>query len=219
VNPLARIVYNMVAEGAEAGAKASGDDMLRAAGKIADEGVEAADDWGWKGGKPGEVTGNKFMPVYAKAFEDASIEDARMAEEIGGPIDTWFESAKKILDKRLNPMLNRVYKQVDRSNNPYFKNSDFTANDYYISDDDLINLMADFKLLEDADIPREWTGKVLPAIRSRSQQAYGNISPVFAKQVSDAMRPLTNDQREEFLALLPEWTESLEDLSNAVKML
>jgi hypothetical protein len=41
MNPLARIVYNMVAEGAEAGAKASADDMLRAAGMIAEEAVPA----------------------------------------------------------------------------------------------------------------------------------------------------------------------------------
>ena len=68
MNPLARAVYNIVAEG--------GDDVLRAAGRaakkidprtakeavkrVADDVVEAADDWGWKGGRPGEITSKDY---------------------------------------------------------------------------------------------------------------------------------------------------------------
>lgn len=39
-----------------------------------------------------------------------------------------------------------------------------------------------------------------------------------AKQV-DAFLAMTQDQREIFLSLLPEWTESLDDLAFAVKEL
>jgi hypothetical protein len=78
--------------------------------------------------------------------------------------------------------------------------------------------MLSFDTLEKAGIPREWTGRVYKALRA-DDHPINVLDRVedSAQAISDAMRPMTNDQRETFLALLPEWTESLDDLVNAVK--
>jgi hypothetical protein len=203
VNPLARIVYNMVAEGAEAGAKASADDVMRAAGKIADEGVEAADDWGWKGGKPGELTGGEYHKrldnLYSRYDHSDEIDRAR-----------WRTAEDKLRDK----LDFEIENQIAQSGNARLK-KEFYENSSGSNDD----FATDMKELELAGIPREWTGKVWPVLRTQVQRRYDLIPPTLAEKVSDAMRSMTNAQREDFLALLPEWSESLDDLANAVRTL
>ncbi len=202
MNPLARIVYNMVAEGAEAGAKASADDVLRAAEKIADEGVEAAGDWGWKGGKPGELTGGEYHRrldnLYDSYDQSDQIDRAR-----------WRTAEDKLRDELNFEIENQLAQSSSNIDSILFNRLD----------GDIDKFTTDMRELERAGIPREWTGKVWPAIQGQLQYPNDYVPPVIAQQVSDAMRPMTNDQREEFLALLPEWTESLEDLANAVKTL
>jgi hypothetical protein len=93
--------------------------------------------------------------------------------------------------------------------------------------------MDDFEILETADIPREWTGKLMSSfgdsgivgamkksgidVRGSDYRARQN----FVDSLSNTMRSLyvkgdpglTKERRETFLALLPEWTESLDDLA------
>lgn len=215
MNPLARAVYNMVAEG--------GDDVLRAAGRaakkidprtakeaikrVADDVVEAADDWGWKGGKPGELTGEKLK--------------------------YYFEAHPRTLDRRVTSLVpksqqrivRKAEKQLERFRKKY-PNSAVARRMSLRTEWGAEDIGTLFAAMERADIPRAWTGKVAAALPDKLLYTFnrGNYvskwdEPAKLKEISDAMRPMTNDQREEFLALLPEWTESLDDLANAVRML
>jgi hypothetical protein len=60
----------------------------------------------------------------------------------------------------------------------------------------------DMQTLENADIPREWTGKVWPVIQKQLENKYDYVPPILAQQVSDLMRPMTDDQRYMFLKLM-----------------
>ena len=198
MNPLARIVYNMVAEGAEAGAKASADDVLRAAGKIADEGVQAADDWGWKGDPTGRLTGGKYRDAFDSAYN-------RWTNNSYNPWDEAFADTRGMNDE--------LVERFSESSDPFYQK----LAEYR----DEVAYMADvMRHVETADVPIEWTGKVAKILyRSPDLPVFTKYLADSAKSVSDAMRPMTNEQRETFLSLLPEWTESLDDLANAVKTL
>ena len=155
--------------------------------------AKAGDDWGWKGGKPGEITGE----MYERALTNKDFATVRKAED--QMITAW---------KKKNPVGMVMADELDRYYaNPFYSTEKARA--YSTAD-----LMNRFAKLEKADFPREWTGK---AFSSFSQSQFD--SPYVLNTVSDLMRPLTNDQRETFLALLPEWSGSLDDLAAAARSL
>jgi len=196
--------------------------VTRMAGDASKKVASKVDDWGWKGGKPGEVTGKTWDADVTKRWNDLAIStNAR---------------ARKQLEKHAakNPSSNIA-------NNWKTLNQMLPESTYI--DEPTANILGDFDLLESADIPREWTGKVLNSLyeygKQRIDSAAFNLRIIgdtnipdtlalfgpsgksgivsVAEKVSNAMRPMTNDQRETFLALLPEWTESLEDLAKAAR--
>ena len=73
-----------------------------------------------------------------------------------------------------------------------------------------------FYNLEKADIPRRYTGKVA---RAHLDAGGGYINPDTAQKYSDLMRPMTDDQRDTFLALLPQWHGTLDELAEAARNL
>lgn len=233
MNPLARIAYNMIAEGAEAGAKASGDDMLRAAERIAAK----ADDWGWKGGKPGEITAAK----YWKEREAIKKMGDTAAAEV-----------------RLTALDDKVRKQFAKSKSPYISGKKYS----WVESQGPEYMMGLFNELENANVPRKWTGKLVSSMletdpphllptylakpmetmsdsaRKLYVELYPRISKYFKEDdwagnwddwyenivdtTADVARNVDSmpaGQRETFMSLLPEWTESLEDLVFAVKEL
>lgn len=176
------------------------DAALEAVRKIAER-SKKVDDWGWKGGKPGEITGQEFESAL-RSHRDA----------FGNVIPS-----KKNADRKL----------VERA---FLQTEDMTRGD-------VRSLMGDFADLEKADVPREWTGKIMRAIGrplwevadDMGNQLLGSTTPSgrplivmsrnIAEGVSNSMRPMTNDQRETFLALLPDWSGSLDELAEAAKNL
>lgn len=213
MNPLARIAYNMIAEGGEAVGKSAADDVLKAASKIADEGVEVVDDWGWKGGKPGELTGGEFTSKWDKLEEEAeeatrkALGLSKKAYSEAFDSDEAYNLFLKNLSEKQHEMGDIAYEKLRRTANPYILET---------SGYDAPFVMREFSILEKADFPREWTGKALPAIRAY-QGNFADLSANLVQNISNLMRPMTNDQRETFLALLPEWTESLDELAKAAK--
>jgi hypothetical protein len=168
---------------------------------LADEGgdvARVADDWGWKGGKPGEVTGGMYVGELNDAFKRLS------KGNVNNP--RWLEAETAIYEK-YDP---KIIAQIENSSNVALKNA---------FDDDIDAFMEQMKTLEEADFPREWTGRAYPALRSQLQRPYDRIPPILAKQVSDIMRPLTKDQRETFVALLPDWSGSMDELAEAARSL
>ena len=141
----------------------------------ADDAARVADDWGWKGGKPGEITGTDYM-------QDLNVK----------PED-------------LIPRLRKSFGDMKR--------------------DDADLLMQWFADMEDAGIPRRWTGKLAKKLWNTPtgpnipfDDSQTGLATYF-QNVSDSMRPMTNDQRETFLALLPEWEGSLDELADAARSL
>ena len=243
MNPLARAVYNIVAEG--------GDDVLRAAGRaakkidprtakeavkrVADDVVEAADDWGWKGGRPGEITSKDYW------------KERDIIEKMG---DT---AAAEV---RLGKLDNKVIEQFSKSKYPHIRGDEYSWSREQGPDE----MMRMFASIEEAGVPRKWSGrfaevtlkgdsyydysmieKMADHMKSMTDaqrktyldtvekitESWGELLPGetseetgrFVAEAAKAAQELTPSQLEEYWALLPEWTESLEDLSNAVRML
>jgi hypothetical protein len=164
--------------------------------------AKAGDDWGWKGGKPGELTGGEYQKRLDDLYERYNY---------GEGLD--YERFQNAEDALRDEMFDTLENQLAKSS------SDIDKSLYNDFNDDMDKFAMDMSTLEQADIPREWTGKVWPVIQKKLDNPFDYVPPALAQQVSDAMRTLSNDQRKEFLDLLPEWTESLEDLANAVRML
>jgi hypothetical protein len=166
---------------------------------------EMADDWGWKGAKPGEMSGTSFtnMLEASRRAQNASFSPGAMAKE--------------------DALLKKASKQL--------ANSGLGTRGKL----EIAGTMSDFSLLEKAGIPRKYTGKILKSVGGRLDVAimnkYGvgiwNRSPLtnpeirlsFASELSSAMRPLTPAQRDTFISLYPEWSGTIEELSNAARLL
>lgn len=136
-------------------------------------------DWGWKGGKPGELSGKDYLDTikeFADEFGQLELDDS-----IG------FAS------------------QLLRSKYPAIRAA---AEDPNLMD----RVYRGFARMEKTGIPREWTGKVMNAILQSD-------IPAGPKTISDLMRPMTNDQRQALLNLLPRWTGTLETAASAAKKL
>ena len=178
-------------------AKKIGEEVVEgmAKSKASKSVAKSVDDWGWKGGKPGEITGGKFTDMM-------SVGPGRRDPVL---IDVSLYKAGEQLG-RFSPTRTLARGRTQR-------------------------MLEDFELLERADIPRKWTGKVMSAFKDNSivgamknagMDVSGTTSRTrqrFADSLSSAMRPMTNAQRETFLSLLPEWAGSIDDLAKAAKLL
>jgi hypothetical protein len=165
--------------------------------------AKVADDWGWKGGKPGELTGGE----YQKRLDDLYQLYSRNDGFERGFYNRWRREEDLLRDK----MDAIIDDQVAKSKNFNLKKIVYQTG--------IEKFTMDMKELENAGIPREWTGKVWPAIQGQLQRKYDFVPPILAQQVSDLMRPMTNEQRETFLNLLPRWTGTLETAASAAKKL
>lgn len=198
-NPIGMIAGKIASEVAEGLAKKAAPVVASAAKKA----TKVVDDWGWKGGKKGELTGTEFKskkfgsPEYesgkAQGIKQLS---ATSAKKPGSPIATNYAN---------------MLKQVS-------------------ADEAAVNSLNDFAKLEEAGIPREYTGRVLNAMYKRAQgktrmpinlarvtyMEKGNFTP---DKISKKLALLTAEQRDTLLSLLPEWEGSLDDLANAAKNL
>ncbi len=157
--------------------------------------AKVADDWGWKGGKPGEVTGGD----YHGALDDLYY---RMNSFESDPDAVGFEYERQLArwrnaeDDLREELDQKIIDQIESSKNNQLKNA------FIKSGEDIEKFTQDMKTLERANIPREWTGKVWPVIQGQLQKQFDYIPPILAQQVSDLMRPMTNDQRYMFLKLM-----------------
>jgi hypothetical protein len=182
---------------------------------MADDVVDVADDWGWKGGKPGELTGGE----YVKALGDIEAEALRKTKRR-------FNIPEEVED--YNPYggeRQKLFYETQRLNalDPYVAKADKQLSSMYesgLDTDETTVAMMSFDALEKAGIPRKWTGRVYKALGENSSPLDTlDVVEESAQAISDSMRSLTNDQRETFLALLPEWSGSLADLADAARSL
>jgi hypothetical protein len=187
----------------------TGDEAMDALGAVA----KKADDWGWKGGKPGEITGGMLSKT-----------------RIDSPDRRWYQSN---IQRQLVDLTERKPSSGVSKNYARLKS--------YVPSEAEFNIANDFSRLESAGVPREWTGKVLGALYDLGLTRSNNPAPtnllrlgsdnpgvfgvgrgasgipMIAEQVSDLMRPMTNDQRTVFVGLLPDWDDSIESLAKTVR--
>lgn len=154
------------------------DDAIKALAKV-------ADDWGWKGGKKGELTGGEFFQRLSSAQNSPN-------------------NVKKY--NSMQAAYRRGYRQL-REWNPWVE--DEVAVEHY---------MKQFKELEDAGVPRRFTGKIVQAVEGRGDYI-GEVPELSGANLSRLMSPMTDAQRETFLQLLPRWTGTLEQAASAAKKL
>lgn len=194
IKPIAQKIGKEVAEGLAPTAE-------NAAKKVVKAVKDKANDWGWKGGKPGELTGTRYTETLNTPLEDDNRRRALLQLRPSFPESFKFD----------------LHSQKHQAG----------------------QAMKSFAALEGAGVPREWTGKVMRAIEkkhgttdlesirpsdyekllSNGRSIAGHSPMSLAHSMSSHMRGMTNQQRDTFLSLYPEWEGSLDDLANAAKNL
>jgi hypothetical protein len=191
----------------------------------ADDVARVVDDWGWKGGKPGEITGGEYMKRveagYGRAEKLRTMMEAQGMDE-GRVAEAYYRE----LDANVGALNKELAKQLRKSKDPYYR----TIGEHG-SDSDLVDLMRSFRTLEQAGVPRKWTGKVArklpfdawnkyPALSEFALSATGPFSySGAANKLSKAMETMSDEDINTFLALLPEWSGSLDELADAARSL
>ena len=186
--------------------------------------VDDVDDWGWKGGKPGELTGGEYM----RALDDIEAEALRSTKKrfnipenvedynpYGGEEQRRFYETKRF--NALDPYVSQADRQLSKIYGGGLDTSDGTT-----------VAMMGFDALEKADIPRKWTGRVYKALAEgthpvdtldRLEDSAQDISNLMRQMYVKGDPETTLAHRETFLSLLPQWTESLDDLAEAARSL
>lgn len=203
-NPFGEIAGKIGAEVAEGLAKKAAPVVAKTAKKAVKAVEDKADDWGWKGGKPGEVTAGTTKYEYPEL--------AKLGKQLRESQSTLGSAARKAAEK-----------------SPTDLGADWQIGARY---------RGALQQLEQADVPRKWTGKITAVARdvlegsaggaNIASSLLGNKDPYaykgFASALSSAMRPLTNSQRETLLTLLADEIKSpnkmkLAELVNMAKNL
>lgn len=175
--------------------RSAAEEIPDAARKALDDMAGAVGDWGWKGGKPGEITGGEFLKAWVPASES----------------------------ERRN-LYRRVADQFRKSSNPLLRSIADDTDDWEYR---IPGKMRDFVSLESAGIPRAYTGKVLLTLQkmNRSPEHFARArsrprkTENFAQLISEALRPMTDSQRETYLALFPGHEGSFEQLEQIARIL
>jgi len=219
---------------------------LESLGKIGDEVVDAvkpaksvakkalsamgdvADDWGWKGGKPGEITGSMWkrnldnfnsgkipMNEYEALLDDAYNQFERAAAR-GKPVGGRLSELQRLFGYGDSPVQKKLrnLEAEDRRG---------------IAE----HMLEDFYILEKSGVPRRLTGSLQPRLpelmRNKTYQSMlrnntaakdvgiNDYAKTFKQTYGRYLSDLKPDQQETFLALLPEWTGSLDDLADAAR--
>jgi hypothetical protein len=219
------------------------DDVARAAGKAVkapkaaaakalDAIADTADDWGWKGGKPGEITGTEYRHALSKFNELAKYGD-RDSKQAKALYDTLEKGAMQWYDSALKGKLGTDWKSTaehyartwgtpeelwrNAKNRSKFLGG--TPGEYTLSwFQDVSRIAPRFEAFEKLGTPRKLTGQLFRSMPR--PMLSGSLLPYNTDEVVGAIKSLPSaEMRETFLALLPEWTGTLADLAAAAKAL
>jgi hypothetical protein len=187
--------------------------------------AKVADDWGWSPSqmKPGEISGTEFnrrLSELTGLNDNFSLkEKLRRAESVA---NSDFSRESDNAWRELTILSDAVQKQRDRSKYPSLKTKFKTMVKGGFEPDAIYDLER-FKIMEDAGIPRKWTGKIADAMdrAPAGLLLHNGLYSTFiaVEKISDIMRLMTNEQRQTFLNLLPKWTGTLETAASAAKKL
>jgi hypothetical protein len=203
------IAGKIAGEVAEGLAKKAVPTVAKTAKKVA----TAVDDWGWKGGKPGEVSGTQYYRTL-----NAVNSGKAPKEELNNLLDSaWVQFDKGASKGRLGR------DRLPVTSNPVERRADAEL------------LLEDFYSMEKAGVPRSLTGKLIKSLpKMQAHPVYkkmldfhggmgkrdltlNDYAKAFGGTYSDLVKGLSKSQRETFFSLLPEWKGSLDDLAKAAR--
>jgi hypothetical protein len=148
--------------------------------------AKVVDNWGWKGDPTGRITAGDVADSFNKSFNQ--LKRKRSFED-------QYSIAWDIAFERNLEKISNLADRFSKSSDPWYRQ---ISEDPYA----VLDLAKNIDALEKADIPIEWTGKVAKPLTMQLQRTRDTVSPILAQQVSDLMRPMTDDQRYMFVKLM-----------------
>lgn len=206
--------------------KALGDVAREGLGRLA----KSVDDWGWKGGKPGEITGKEYGNALSKYNQLVKYGD-RQNPEAMSLYSTLEDGAMQWYDAALKGKLGADWKKtaeyyagefgdvekLSRSRNlrqAFLAGAPGTYGTAWF--DAVSRISPRFAAFEELGVPRQFTGQLFRAMPTPIHR------PSFAntKELVGAFKKLSTDaERTTFLQLLPTWTQSIDKLASTAKKL
>ena len=159
---------------------------------------------------------DKLLPPAPKAVQQAAV--SRIAET---PATNWGWKGPKRGEISGTEFVNR-YSTIDRAARDKLLEDVASqlrplapAGKESLSPGRVLRTMTYLSNLEKADVPREFTGKIIKAAVKDSR----GIDEGAAQKFSNALANLTPTERETFLGLLPGWVGSIDELAFAARSL
>jgi hypothetical protein len=188
---------------------------LQALDELAKPVTQALDDWGWKGGKPGEITGGAWGKIQSA---------------VGGTKDDYKKLAAAVdkqLRKSKNPEVVSLYQHAVNSNKKWANLAGSAGADFRAKAAAQKPIMETFEGLEYAGFPRDLTARAMTSMvrktptKISTARSGGLFVPDYSiyKRLSKALEEMSAGTRETVISLLPDWTGSLDELIVAAKEL
>ena len=168
-------------------------------------------NWMWSGGRPGELTGTEWERRLDAVFEVAQEEARNLGVDVMDAyphLNGGVSTHDAYVGREVEQMAPTVVQQIQSSSNQVLKE--------LLEVDGVWALMESFASLESAGVPRDWTARVVIALRNRD--GAGILSR--AKDVSESLRalhvsgdePLTTTLREKYLLIVASSRAATSDL-------
>jgi len=182
--------------------------------------AKAADpfaNWGWKGGKPGEITGSRYIPE-SNALYKTVVNYENQA-------DAAFNRGMTNEATRLDRLTEKAYKELQKYDDKAIAQLESASRAGKFPTDwpDIGRTMSSFDRLESLPIPngklglpRKLTGKVMHAFGGDIPDEVDNATIIRIAKEIEAMTP---SQLETMRVLANDWAGSVDDLLNAARML
>jgi len=180
------------------------------------------DDWGWKGGKPGEITGLSFTKQMADAYAGGNTKNVnalykKARKQLGIP----DEVADSVMVRKMYEFSDMESAGIPRAytGKIYKKIGDI------LTHANVASWVSHPKFIRGLDTPgiTGMLSEQLKPLTHAQRLTAIDMLPTWPRSLDDLgktakeITKMTSDQKETFLSLLPEWTESLDSLYNAAK--
>jgi hypothetical protein len=198
-------------------AEEAGEQLTKRAPKTA----EPVSDWGWKGAKPGEISGKEFMQ-----------NEWKLSDEIGYN-NLGDDDAAKIYRQQRGMLYDKFHRQLANSSNELLKarasryGIDFSSNpspsQFQHADEYILqpyhDIAYEFWALENAGFPRVLTGKALGQAGPDSilDDETGDITSYALNKVLEKVSSASEAEINDFAALLSNPNSNIEEALDMFK--
>lgn len=181
--------------------------VKRMVGDAGEKVVKKADDWGWTGPKSGEISGSEFVKMRDSVDNDVletlkaeGLDENRMLS--GDDMNPDYMTFAAARSQQLADLYDKAAKQLT----PKFGKMSLSG---------VENTMETFAALERAGTPRKLTGKVVRRLGDIGLYVDDNFD---AQKVREALRPLSESERDAFFEVLPQAANKLQSTEDLPAM-